>query len=240
MTKGDAAGWAIRVATLKKDESGRTGRGLPTIRSRGEIPTATASPTPPSGLAPISQSPYHRSIMTVGWKPGDLRYSMSQQARSYNPRRREVVMPVFQFIAVLATTLFSGAAIYINLVEHPARMECSTALAATVFGPSYRRAAAMQAALALVATTGAIGAWFMGAAVAWLVGALLIFAVVPFTLLVILPTNKKLLDPAIDRTSETVQRLLQHWGRLHAVRSVLSLAASILLLASLLFSSPRP
>jgi hypothetical protein len=142
-------------------------------------------------------------------------------------------MPVFQFVAVLAATLFTGAAIYINVAEHPARMECGTALAATVFGPSYRRAAVMQAALALVAAAGAIGAWFVGAGVAWLVGALLIFAVVPFTIFAIMPTNKKLLDPGIDSTSDTVHRLLQHWGRLHAVRSALGLASSIVLLASL-------
>jgi hypothetical protein len=36
-------------------------------------------------------------------------------------------MLVFQFMAVLAAMLFSGAAIYVNLVEHPARMECGTA-----------------------------------------------------------------------------------------------------------------
>lgn len=149
-------------------------------------------------------------------------------------------MAVLQFIAVLATTLFSGAAIYINVAEHPARMECGTAVAATVFGPSYRRAAVMQAGLALVATSGAIGAWYTGAAVAWLFGALLIFAVVPYTLLVIMPTNKKLLDPAIDRTSDTVHGLLQHWGRLHAVRSVLALASSIVLLASLVWPLANP
>jgi hypothetical protein len=50
----------------------------------------------------------------------------------------------FQFVAVLAAVLFTGAALYINLVEHPSRMECGTQLAATVFGPSYRRAAVMQ------------------------------------------------------------------------------------------------
>jgi hypothetical protein len=59
-------------------------------------------------------------------------------------------------------------------------------------------------------------------------------------LLVILPTNKKLLDPAIDPSSDTVHRLLQHWGRLHAVRSVLALASSIVLLASLMSSTPKP
>jgi hypothetical protein len=90
-------------------------------------------------------------------------------------------MPIFQFVATLAATLFSGAAIYINLVEHPARLECGTELAATVFGPSYRRAAVMQALLAIVATIGGIGAWFMNAGLPWLAGALLIFLVVPFT-----------------------------------------------------------
>jgi Anthrone oxygenase len=152
----------------------------------------------------------------------------------------ELVMPVLQFIAVLAATLFAGAAIYINVAEHPARMECGTAVAATVFGPSYRRAAVMQAALALVSTASAIGAWFMGAASEWLIGAVLIFAVVPFTLLVIMSTNKKVLDSGIDRSSDTVHRLLRRWGRLHAVRSVLALAASVVFLASLVSSTPRP
>jgi hypothetical protein len=142
-------------------------------------------------------------------------------------------MPVFQFIAVLATTLFAGAAIYINVAEHPARMECGTAVAATVFGPSYRRAAVMQITLVVSATAGAIGAWLKGAAAAWLVGAVLIFAVVPFTLFAIMPTNNKLLDPAIDRTSDTVHRLLQRWGMLHAVRSALALASSIIFIGSL-------
>lgn len=139
-------------------------------------------------------------------------------------------MPAFQFVAVLTATLFSGAAIYINLVEHPARMECGTKLAASVFGPSYRRAAAMQATLAIAATIAGIGAWFRDARIAWLVGALLIFAVVPFTLITIRPTNNRLLDPALGRKFEATRRLLQRWGRLYAVRSVLALTASVVFL----------
>jgi Domain of unknown function (DUF1772) len=68
----------------------------------------------------------------------------------------------------------------------------------------------------------------------------LIFAVVPFTLLVIMPTNRKLLDPAIDRSSDTVHRLLRRWGWLHAVRSGLALASSIVLIASLVSSNGNP
>jgi uncharacterized membrane protein len=149
-------------------------------------------------------------------------------------------MPAFQFVAILTATLFSGAAIYVNLVEHPARMECGTELAASVFGPSYRRGAVMQAILALAATIAGIGAWFMEARAAWLVGALLIFAVVPFTLIAIRPTNNQLLDPALDRRSEAARRLLKQWGKLHAVRSLLALAASAVFLSLALSSSPKP
>ena len=88
-------------------------------------------------------------------------------------------------------------------------MECGTEVAATVFGPSYRRAAVMQIILALAATIAGISAWFLGAPRRWFVGAVLIFAVIPFTLIVIMPTNKKLLDPGLDRTSEETHRLLQ-------------------------------
>jgi hypothetical protein len=97
----------------------------------------------------------------------------------------------------------------------------------------------MQAILALVATIGGIGGWFMDARGAWLVGALSIFAVVPFTLIAIRPTNKQLLDPALDRTSESARRLLQRWARLHAGRSILALTASVVFL-SLVLSSSSP
>ena len=75
----------------------------------------------------------------------------------------------------------------------------------------------------------------MGASHLCLIGALLIFAVVPFTLIVIRPTNKKLLDPTLDRTSQMTRRLLQDWGVLHAVRSILALGASVAFLSSVIW-----
>jgi hypothetical protein len=38
----------------------------------------------------------------------------------------------FAVIAIISTGTFAGAALYINLVEHPARMECGTEFAATI------------------------------------------------------------------------------------------------------------
>jgi len=55
------------------------------------------------------------------------------------------------FIALLSCALFTGAAVYITFVEHPARMQCGVELAAAEFAPSYRRATVMQASSGTVA-----------------------------------------------------------------------------------------
>ncbi len=66
---------------------------------------------------------------------------------------------VLELIALLCTGLFAGAAVYVTLVEHPARLECGPAVALAEFRPSYRRAAAMQASLAAIGLLAAVGAW---------------------------------------------------------------------------------
>ena len=142
-----------------------------------------------------------------------------------------MIIHLSQFLATLATILFTGAAIYINLAEHPARMACGVELAATVFGPSYKRAAKMQVILALIATIAGVVSWLMDGGRMWLLGTLVILAVIPFTLIAIMPTNKRLLDPGLDRRSEATLDLLQKWGKLHALRSILSLIASLIFLS---------
>ena len=74
-----------------------------------------------------------------------------------------------------------------------------------------------------------------GATVWWLIAGVLLGLVIPFTLIVILPTNKRLLSPALDRRSAEAEGLLAHWGRLHAVRSVLSGVALLLFLCVAIF-----
>ena len=71
---------------------------------------------------------------------------------------------IAEFVAVLACGLFTGGAVYCSLVEHPARMECGTELAAAEFPPSYRRASVMQAILAALGLFASLAAWLAGAA----------------------------------------------------------------------------
>lgn len=133
-------------------------------------------------------------------------------------------------IAAICAGLFAGAAIYINAVEHPARVSCGNDVALREFAPSYRRATVMQASLAVIGClAGLLSAWVLNDL--WVgLGALLLGAVVPFTLVVILPTNKQLLDPSLDPSDARATDLLTRWGRLHAVRSVLSTVAFVLFL----------
>jgi len=136
-------------------------------------------------------------------------------------------------VATLATGLFAGAAVYITLVEHPARVGCGPAVAVREFRPSYRRAAVMQVALALVGTAAALLRFAAAGQAGWLVGGALLVSAIPFTLLVIMPTNARLLDESLDPGSAEVPVLLGRWGRLHAVRSATSLTAFIIFLTLL-------
>jgi uncharacterized membrane protein len=144
------------------------------------------------------------------------------------------MLHVAQFVAVFCCTVFAGVALYINLVEHPARMGCDTKTAATVWAPSYKRATMMQAPLAILSFVGGVFAWLLGGGILWLIGAVLIGMVVPFTFIVIMPTNHQLLAPGRDLASSETRGLLKRWGKLHAVRTALSLLASGVYVAELL------
>jgi hypothetical protein len=87
----------------------------------------------------------------------------------------------------------------------------------------------MQASLAALGVIAAVIAWVQGRGVAVLAGGVLLGAAIPFTLVVILPTNKRLLDPALDRRSDEAAALLSRWGRLHAVRTALGVIAFVVL-----------
>ena len=131
---------------------------------------------------------------------------------------------LLEIIATLAAGLFAGAAIYIDLAEQPARKQIDTATALKEWRPSYKRAAVVQPLLAAVGFLSAVATWLMGGSVWWLVGGVLLVAVIPYTLIIVFPTNNRLLDPAIDENPDLARRLLIRWGRLHTVRSIMSLA----------------
>lgn len=135
-------------------------------------------------------------------------------------------------LALLATGVFSGAAVYVSVVEHPVRTSDDPAHALMQWRPSYRRATMMQASLAVIGTALALIAWKNSAARAWLYGALCLGTVIPYTLLVMMPVKSRLMDDHLDPSSNEAKTLLDRWGRLHALRSFLGLVAFAFMLTA--------
>jgi hypothetical protein len=85
----------------------------------------------------------------------------------------------------------------------------------------------MQATLAVV--SGVFGLWacWLTGDWRWAIGAVLILANWPFTFLAIMPTNHMLNDVPVDKADASTRAMLVVWGRLHAVRTGLGIAATL-------------
>jgi hypothetical protein len=141
------------------------------------------------------------------------------------------MVQLFKLIATLSAAFFAGGAVYVSIAEHPARI-ADPAIAVRQFQLSYPRAARWQASMAaLCLITALLAAWF-GAGWWCAIGGLAVGAVIPFTLIVMLPTNHRLLDTTVPRSSAEVAVLLRRWGRLHWFRSLLGVIGLLILLAS--------
>ena len=73
-----------------------------------------------------------------------------------------ILTTLAQMIATLSSALFTGAAVYINLVEHPARMQTGIRPALAEFAPSYKKATVMQVSLAVAGLLSSSVAWKSG------------------------------------------------------------------------------
>src|SRR5688500_14171093 len=102
------------------------------------------------------------------------------------------MISILEFIATLAASLFTGASIYINLVEHPTRLIRGIAIAITEFAPSYKRSTVMQLLLSATSFLSSIIARFMDASIYWLINGSRILTDPPYTVIDILPSDNHL------------------------------------------------
>jgi hypothetical protein len=130
-------------------------------------------------------------------------------------------------LALITAAVFSGAALYINIAEQPARLGLDDRSLLTQWKPAYKRGLTMQAPLAIVGFLLGLASWWQTGHVGWIVGALLMIANWPVTFFAIMPTNNRLmaLDPAAAGPES--RALIERWGSLHAIRTALGLGASL-------------
>ena len=120
-------------------------------------------------------------------------------------------------IALIAAAMFAGAALYVSLAEHRARLGIDDRSGLAQFKASYRKAAPLMAGLALASMLLGLWAWWR-TEIDWLLcGALLIGAAVPFTLIVVMPVNRRLEATTLEAAGAASRALLRRWGGLHLV-----------------------
>jgi hypothetical protein len=134
---------------------------------------------------------------------------------------------VFGLLALIAAAIFTGAALYVNAAEQPARLSLDDRALLTEWKPSYKRGAAMQAPLALVGCLLGLIAWWQTSHGGFLIGAIAIIAPWPWTLIGIKPTNDALLATEFDRAGLQTRALVVKWGALHGVRTALGALATL-------------
>lgn len=137
-------------------------------------------------------------------------------------------MLIIAIVALVCATLFTGAAGYITLVEHPARLELADAPLLAQWKPSYDRALPIQSGLAVAGGIAGIGAWHLSGNLFWVFGSLMLLANWPFTLLAIMPTNRQLKAIGPEQVGPATRALLVSWGKLHNIRSVLGAVSTML------------
>jgi hypothetical protein len=133
----------------------------------------------------------------------------------------------FGLLALVGASIFTGAALYVNVAEQPARLLLDDRALLTEWKPSYQRGAAMQAPLALLGCLLGLIAWWQTSHPGFLIGAIAMIAPWPWTLIAIKPTNDALLATEPDQAGPQTRALVVKWGSLHSVRTALGALATL-------------
>jgi len=135
-------------------------------------------------------------------------------------------------LALVFAAAFGGAALYLNVVEQPARFGLDDRALLSEWRISDRRGFALLATLALIAAILALAAYFEAHDVRWLIGALIVMASWPYTYFAIVPITNRILTLTTQEAPE-LRDLVRTWGWLEIGQTAIGVAACLVFLWAL-------
>jgi hypothetical protein len=145
---------------------------------------------------------------------------------------------ILRSLMLFCSSLQSGAALYTSLVSHPTRIKCGPRNGVLLFSKTYQRTARLQAMLGMTASMASFFSYSIpGGDDLILIAGLCSLSGVAYTMLFVFQVDCQLLDPTLD-DEEAQSLLLEKWGRLHALRTLLMLSSTSLTLWTIIRNDP--
>jgi hypothetical protein len=132
-------------------------------------------------------------------------------------------------LAFAAAWAFVGAALYINLVEQPARLALGPRSMVREWAPSNRRGFVMLASVAVISAISAYVDFARTGDVRWIIGGTVILASWPYTYFVVVPVNIWLCAIPAAMARSAVRELMRDWGLLEWGQTAIGFGAACIL-----------
>ena len=139
------------------------------------------------------------------------------------------LFPCLEVVSTVAAGIFVGSALYVNIVEHPARMTVTdTKSCHKQWMESFDRAKVLQSCLALVSVSSGAGAYYCNPkkGLPFLLGGGLVATVFPYTIFILKPNS---IDPIYDeeitnkKSESVVRETIDKWYSYHMIRGMITL-----------------
>jgi hypothetical protein len=133
-------------------------------------------------------------------------------------------------LALAAAGAFTGASLYVNYVEQPARLALSDDALIKEWEPSDHRGFIVLAGLAALGALFGFIAWRELDDVRWIFGALALIASWPYTYLAIVPLNNRILAlaGAGEEGAHEARKVINLWGTLELGQTAIGLLAMLI------------
>lgn len=130
-------------------------------------------------------------------------------------------------LALATAGAFTGASLYVNTVEQPARMALGDDALIKEWEPSDHRGFILLAGLAAAAALFGFIAYRELNDVRWLLGALIAIASWPYTYLAIVPLNNRILALIGADAAHEARKVIELWGLLELGLTAIGFGATL-------------